>query len=189
MLKVDDLAQAADTRRLPAPERTLGVTPLDLRQTRFQSAIGGYNRTEVRNFLQEAAESYEEAMRENERLRMEIERLDAMLKQYRQLESTLNTTLLSAQKVAEDMRANAVEESSRIVREAEGRAELITLGAQAHIEDIQREVDSLKLKRREAEASLESMISALHSTLDFVREQRREPVVVSAHRPSPIEAA
>jgi cell division initiation protein len=187
MLNGDDLAQPADGRRLPMPERTLGVTPLDLRQTRFQSAIRGFDRTEVTNFLMEAAESYEEAVRENERLRQEVARLEAMLRQYRQLESTLNTTLVSAQKVAEDMRANAAEESARIVREAEGRAELITLGAQAHIEDVQREIDGLKLKRREAEMNLESMISALHSTLDFVREQRRESVSVP-HR-SPIEAA
>ena len=186
MLK-GDLAQAADGRRLPMPERTLGVTPLDLRQTRFQSAIRGYDRTEVRNFLIEAADSYEEAVRENERLRQEIVRLDSLLKQYRQLEGTLNTTLVSAQRVAEDMRANATEESARIVREAEGRAELITLGAQAHIEDVQREIDGLKLKRREAETHLEAMISALHSTLDFVREQRRDSIV-SPHR-SPIEAA
>ena len=180
MLKGDDLAQPTDNRRLPTPERTLSVSPLDLRQTRFQTALRGYDRNEVRNFLMEAAESYEEAVRENERLRQEVGRLESMLRQYRQLESTLNTTLVSAQKVAEDMRANAVEESARIVREAEGRAELITLGAQAHIEDIQREIDGLKQRRREAETHLESMISALHSTLDFVREQRRE--ASHAHR-------
>ena len=187
MLKAEDLAPSLDNRRLVMPERTSSVSPLDLRQTRFQSAIRGYDRTEVRNFLQEAAESYEEAVRENERLRQEIARLESMLRQYRQLEGTLNTTLVSAQKVAEDMRANAAEESARIVREAEGRAELITLGAQAHIEDVQREIDGLKLKRREAETHLESMISALHSTLDFVREQRRESAAMP-HR-SPIEAA
>ena len=187
MLKAEDLASPADNRRLVAPERTSSVSPLDLRQTRFQSAIRGYNRAEVRNLLQEAAESYEEAVRENERLRQDIARLESMLRQYRQLEGTLNTTLVSAQKVAEDMRANAAEESARIVREAEGRAELITLGAQAHIEDVQREIDGLKLKRREAETHLESMISALHSTLDFVREQRRESALMP-HR-TPIEAA
>ena len=179
MLNNDDLAQVGDSRRLPVPERTLGVTPLDLRQTKFQSALRGYNRDEVRSFMHEAAESYEQALRENERLRQEITRLDSMLKQYRQLENTLNGTLLSAQKVAEDMRANAVAESARVLREAEGRAELMVLSAQTRIEDVQREIDSLRLRRREAEADLESMISALRSTLDFVRDQHRETVPVA----------
>ncbi len=185
MLNADDLAQANDSRRLPVPERTMGVTPLDLRQTRFQSSLRGYDRNEVRTFMQEAAESYEQALRENERLRQEITRLDSLLKQYRQLEHTLNTTMMSAQRVAEDMRANAVAESSRMVREAEGRAELMMLGAQTRIEDAQREIDGLRLRRREAENDLESMISALHSTLDFVREQHRD--AAAAHR-APIEA-
>jgi cell division initiation protein len=47
------------------------VTPLDLRQQRFQTAMRGYDRGEVNAFLAEAAEDYENALRENERLRQE----------------------------------------------------------------------------------------------------------------------
>jgi cell division initiation protein len=182
MLNSDEQPQPTDIRRLPAPERTLTVTPLDLRQTKFSTAMRGFDRAEVTSFLLEAAEGYEQALRENERLRQELVRLESSLTHYRELEGGLRNTLVSAQKVADDMRENATQEAARIVREAEGRAELMTQKAQAAHEDAQREIDALRLKRREAEASLESMIAALHNTLEFMREQEDRDARVVPHR-------
>jgi hypothetical protein len=55
----------------------------------------------------------------------------------------------------------------------------------ARREDMQREIDGLRMKRREAETGIEATISALSHTLRFVREQdeRERPEKVVAHRP------
>lgn len=191
MLKTEDSAQTTDARRLPSPERHLTVSPLDMRQPRFGTAMRGFDRTEVTAFLEEASTDYENALRENERLRGEIIRLEAALNQFRELEGSLKSTLMSAQKVGDDMRDTATKEAARIVREAEGRADLLVERAQARLEDIEREIDGLRLKRREAEVSIEATISTLHNTLDFVREQERrerENKVVP-HRPHVVHTA
>jgi cell division initiation protein len=159
--------------RITSPERHITITPLDMRQARFTTALRGFDKADVTTFLQEAAEGFDLAMRENERLRMEIVRLEASLTQYRELEGNLKTTLMSAQKVADDMRENANQEAARILREAAGRADLMMQKAQARHEDVQREIDGLRMKRREAEANLESIIAALHNTIDFIREQEQ----------------
>jgi cell division initiation protein len=150
----------------------------------------GYERAEVNAFLLEAADGYEQALRENDRLRQDIARLEASIGQYRELEGGLKSTLLSAQKVADDMRdsaqkvaddmrENATQEAARIVKEAEGRAELTIHRALIRLEDVQREIDGLKMKRRETEVNLGSLITALHNTLEFIREQdEREQRVV-----------
>jgi cell division initiation protein len=183
---------AADTepRRPALADRNLGVSPIDMRQARFGTAMRGFDRAEVTAFLIEASEGYEQALRDNDRLRQDLARLEAALAQHRELEQSLKTTLMSAQKVADDMRENAANEAARIVREAEGRAELLVNRAHARAEDVQREIDGLRLKRREAEASIESTISALHNTLEFVREQdlRERGDRVVQHRPR-VEAA
>jgi cell division initiation protein len=158
-------------RRLPGVERQLGVSPLDMRQAKFGTAMRGFDRQEVTSFLAEAAEGFEQALRENDRLRQEIGRLESSLQQFRELEGGLRTMLVSAQKVADDMKENAQQEAARIVREAEGRAELLAQAAQSQAEDLQRDIDGLKLKRRESETALESMVSSLQSTLEFIREQ------------------
>jgi cell division initiation protein len=122
-------------------------------------------------------------MRENERLRQDVARLEASLSQYRELEGALKGALMSAQKVSDDMKETASLESARIIREAEGRAEMLLQKAQTQFEDIQREIDGLRLKRRESEVALESIIAALHNTLEFVREQEQREHRVIPHRP------
>lgn len=179
----EDLTPSVETRRLPSPDRHSAPTPLDVRQAKFSTSMRGYERAEVNAFLLEAADGYEQAMRENERLRQEVARLEASLTQYRELEGALKGALMSAQKVSDDMKETASLDAARIVREAEGRAELITQKAQAALEDIQREIDGLRLKRRESEVALESIIAALHNTLEYVREQGQRETRIIPHRP------
>lgn len=165
------------------PERQMTVTPLDLRQSRFKTAMRGFDKSEVTALLEAVADDYENALRENDKLRQEIARLDASLAQHRELEASLKNTLISAQKVADDMRETAHAEAARIIREAEGRAELAQQKAQARLEDVQREIDGLKMKRRETETGVEALISTLHNTLEFIRDQEhREEAVVPQRR-------
>jgi cell division initiation protein len=172
MLKLDEATTTMpETRRLPGAERHVSVTPLDMRQAKFGAAMRGYDKAEVSAFLEQAAADYENALRENERLKQQLATLDTAMSQYRDLEGSLKTTLVSAQKVADDMRENAQQESARIIREAEHRAELIGQKAQSRADDIQRDIDSLRMKRREVQTNMEACISALHSTIQFIREQ------------------
>ena len=187
MSKPDEMALTTTEPRprITSPERHISVTPLDMRQARFTTAMRGFDKADVTAFLLEAADGFDHALRENERLRMDIVRLETSLEQYRALESTLNTTLMTAQKVADDMRDGAQKEAQRIIRDAEADAELMMQKAQSRTEDIEREIDGLRIKRREAETTLEATIAALHNTLDFIREQEdseREDRVVP-HRP------
>jgi cell division initiation protein len=186
--------QLTTTHRLQSSERQVSVTPLDMRQTRFGSAMRGFDKSEVTTFLEQAAGDYEQTLRENERLRQQLAALETSVTQYRDIEGSIKNTLMSAQKVADDMREHAQRESTRLVREAEGRAEmlvreaegraeLLTQKTQARVEDIQREIDELRMKRREVQTSLESCVSTLRSTLDFVREQEDRESRVVQHRP------
>jgi cell division initiation protein len=169
-------------------DRQLKVTPLDLRQSRFKTVMRGFDKAEVTTLLEAAADDYENALRENDRLKQEMARLETSLSQHRELEGSLKSTLISAQKVADDMRETAQAEAARIVREAEGRAELLLQKAEARLEDIQREIDGLKMKRRETETSIEAVISTLHNTLEFIREQEGRDEKIVVHRPR-VEAA
>ena len=43
--------------------------------------------------------------------------------------------------------------------------------ARARVEDVERDIDGMRLKRRETEVNLESIIAAVQSALNFVRER------------------
>lgn len=163
----------------------MNVSPLDLRQQRFRGAFRGFNRLEVTSFLQAVADDYEQALRETDRLRQDLSRTEAMLNEHREHEKSLKTTLLAAQKLADDIKATADGEALRIVREAQGRSDLLLEKTQARLEDVQREIDGLKLKRRDVEISIEATIQTLRNTLEFVREQeaREREDRILLHRP------
>jgi cell division initiation protein len=166
------------------------VTPLDLRQQRFNTVMRGYDRGEVNAFLAEAAEDYETAVRESDRLRQELVKVEAVLKEHRGQEINLRNTLMTAQKLADDIKEGAAQDAARIVREAESRSDLLLHKSQARLEDVQREIDGLRMKRREVETSLEGIISIISNTISFVREQdaARLDEKILLHRPRQPEA-
>jgi len=163
----------------------MNVSPLDLRQQRFRTSFRGFDKVEVTSLLSAAADDYEHALKETDKLKQEVARLEGMLKEQREQEASLKAMLLTAQKLGEDIKMTAEEEAKRILREAHGRSDLLLEKTQARLEDVQRETDGLRLKRRDVEASIESTIQALRNALDYVREQeardREEKILL--HRP------
>jgi cell division initiation protein len=163
----------------------MNVSPLDLRQQRFKKSFRGFDPVEVTAFLAAVADDYEEALRETDKLRQDVMRLDAVLNEHREHERNLQNTMTTAQKISEEIKATAELEGKRIVREAEGRSDLLLEKTQARLEDIQREIDGLKLKRKDVEVTIEASIAALKNTLEFVREQevRERDDRILLHRP------
>ena len=163
----------------------MNVSPLDLRQQKFRSAFRGLDPVEVSSFLLAVADDYEQALRDADRLRQEVARLEMVVRGHVEQEKSLQNTLITAQRLADDIKAGAEENALRIIREAESRSVLLIEKTQARVEDIQRDIDGLKLKRRDVETSIESSIQALRNTLEFVREQEqrdREDKIL-LHRP------
>jgi len=169
----------------------MNVSPLDLRQQKFHSRFRGFDKVEVTSLLSAVADDYEASLRETDRLRQELIRVEGLLNEHREHERNLKMTLMTAQRLSEDMKANAHEEAKRIIREAEGRSDLLLQKTQARLEDIQREIDGLKLKRKDVETSIEATIATLRNTLEYVREQeaRERDEKILLHRPRYAEPA
>jgi cell division initiation protein len=185
-LQAPSSTSAAQAGSLPA-ERVMRIAPLDLRQQRFRMALRGFDRTEVVAFLTEAADDYEHALREIDRLRQDLLRGEALLSEHRERETNLRNTLLTAQRLADEVRAAAENEGKMIVREAQGRADLLLQKAGARLEEIERDITELRLRRRGVEGSLESSIQALYHALEFIREQDKPDERVLLHRPRGLE--
>jgi cell division septum initiation protein DivIVA len=120
-----------------------------------------------------------------DRLREDVKRLEALLAEHREREANLRNTLLTAQRLADEIRQNAQNEAKVIIREAEGRGDLLLQKAAARLEEVERDITELRLRRRSVEGSLEASIQALYSALEFIRDQdrEREDAQILLHRP------
>jgi cell division initiation protein len=141
---------AAHSGSSPA-ERVMRIAPLDLKQQRFRTQLRGFDRTEVVAFLTEAADDYEHALRELDRLRTDLVRQEALLAEHREREGNLRNTLLTAQRLADEIKESAQTEAKLIIREAQGRADLLLQKAQGRLEEVERDINELRLRRRDVE--------------------------------------
>ena len=181
-------ATSAASAGTPPAERLMRVAPLDMRQQRFKTAVRGFDKSEVVAFLTEAADDYEHALREIDRLRQDVQRGDALLIEHREREANLRNTLLTAQRLADEIKEAAQSEAKLIVREAQGRADLLIQKAQGRLDEIERDITEMRLRRRDVEGSLESSIQALYRALEFIRDQDRSDEKVLLHRPRQSDA-
>lgn len=165
---------ASDAGSAP-PGRVMRIAPLDLRQQRFKASFRGYDKTEVVAFLTEAADDYEHALREIDRLRQDLTRMEALLSEHREREANLRSTLMTAQRLSDELKDAAQAEAKMIVREAQGRGDLLLQKAQARLEDVERDITEMRLRRRGVEGSLESSIQTLYHALEFIRERDQQP--------------
>lgn len=171
----------------PPVERHMRVAPLDLKHQRFKTVMRGFDKTEVVAFLTEAADDYEHALRELDRLRQDLGKVEAMLGEHRDREANLRNTLLTAQRLADDMKEAAQQEARLVVKEAQGRADLIIQHAQIRLEEVERSINEMRMRRRDVETTLEASIQSLYHALEFVREQDRPEEKLLLHRPRQAE--
>jgi cell division initiation protein len=98
------------------------ITPLDIRKQPFRRAMRGFDRDAVNSFLEMVANEFEQLIHQNSGFAARVKQLEEKCEAYAKVERTLNETMLTAQKLADDSRTNAQKEAELIIREATARA-------------------------------------------------------------------
>ncbi len=104
-------------------------TPLDIRQKRFETSFRGYAARDVQGFLELLAAEFEDVVKENIGLKEELKRTQVELERHLERERALQQTLVTAQRVSEDLRDAAKKEAEIVVAEAELQSEKIVHAA------------------------------------------------------------
>ena len=154
------------------------LTPLEIQKQTFSRAIKGYTVDEVRAYLHLVAEEIERLVKDVDRLARENAMLREELDDHNQRERILKDTLLSAQKVSEDVRANARKEAELIVKDAELLSDRLIAQAQSRVADLERSIQELKMERRAARNKLQTMLDTTQQLLmlDAEQEANEEPI-------------
>lgn len=120
------------------------ITPMDIEQQEFSRSFRGYNEEEVDDFLDKIVKDYEELINENVRLNEEIEKMKERLKEFSEIEETLRSALLNAQKSAAEMKGKVENEAKIIIEKAGMEAEMIKQRASQKEDEVKNEIDNLR---------------------------------------------
>src|SRR5688572_4790207 len=101
------------------------ITPLDIQQKQYKRVCRGLDPEEVTEF--------EELVKENNSLKDELRRRLTEIEDYREREKTLKETMMTAQRISEDIKTNAKKDGELILSESQLQADKIIQGAHARL--------------------------------------------------------
>ena len=98
------------------------ITAQDIREKTFEkSKFGGYDMAEVDDFLEQLADDLTSAQKETAVLKSKMKVLVDKIEEYRSNEAALNQSILSAQKLAQQIESEAREKAEKLLADADAQ--------------------------------------------------------------------
>ncbi len=142
------------------------LTPLDIRKQVFKKVMRGYDPVEIETFIDMMANEFETLLKEQRDLRDKVVELDTQLKDYRQIEKSLQQTLLQAQEATGRTYESARREGELVIREAEMKAAKVLEQANGDLARMNNEIIQLQGRKESLVGRLRVLLS---SELDLLK--------------------
>lgn len=151
----------------------MDLTPLDVRNQSFRKkTMGGYDPEEVHAFLNQAATELEKQSRHrtelNERLKIAEERVNY----YKLIEKTLQDSVVTMQKMVDEIKHNADKEAELIVAEAKARAVREVEETKRRSDDLRSEIEILKQQRTNYFIRIRALIRGQEELLEAMEREQ-----------------
>jgi len=152
---------------------SMSLTPVEIRHVKLPRRPFGYDRGETDGLLDDIVASFEQVWRERADLRDQFEDLEAELTRQKEIEGALRNTLISAERMADDVRTQARREADVIVAEARASARDIVSGAEAERERVHNEIRRLRTLEVTVRAEYRAFLMSALDRLEGDTEERR----------------
>ena len=134
------------------------LTPIDIQNHVLKSTMGGYNKKETDDFLEAIRESYEQIYKENGDLKKKITTLSEGIQYYKQMEGTLQKTLVLAEQTASETLETSKTAAAQVEKESRAKAEVMLREAKSRadglVADAQEKANKLTRESEERAATL-----------------------------------
>jgi cell division initiation protein len=147
---------------------------MDIQRQAFGKRFRGLDSDEVRAYLTLVAEEFAALQGDRDRLDQELQSLRSLLDEHRQRETILKNTLLTAQRVSEDIRDTARKQAESVVKEAEMQADRLVELAQGRAHEVERGILDLRAHRTALRTDVRALITRLSHLLDLQEEAELE---------------
>ena len=148
------------------------LSPLDIQHHEFSSAMRGYDKVQVRDFLDGAAEALETTLRENQTLKAELGKRDELIAELRSGESELRRAVVSAERLGSELKARAQDDAERVLQDARNERAVILRDAERELRELKAEAARTEREHRLFREQFRGMLRAYERSLDSVPEAR-----------------
>ncbi len=152
------------------------ITPVDLENKEFKKGFRGYDIDEVETFLTELSKDYAKSYRENASLKDKNAILTDAIENYKEMEETMRSAIISAQRTSEEILRNAHEQADTIIKEAKLKASEIMNELDKDVQALKRETEEIEGRNMLLRAKLKAVLNTYLGMLDEI--PTAEPEVV-----------
>ena len=150
-------------------------SPFGIKNQEFNKGMRGYDKDEVRAYLEKLSDEFELLVEEKNKLGEELETLRGQVQDYRRIEKSLQNTLLTAQESSSKSVESAKKQTALMIKEAELKANQIIERAKEQADFIRDSVLKLREEKNLLVARLKAMIETQSSILEMnVEEEKQE---------------
>lgn len=142
------------------------LTPLDIAHAEFSRAAGGYNRGEVRAFLERISVEVEELKREVQALTRQLDEQGEEVQALKVAEDDLRSAVVAAERIAADVRRGAEREAELILGEAERQRKQLLTNATDALRRAKAEFTRLETERALFKEQFRGLLTAYLRSLD-----------------------
>jgi cell division initiation protein len=150
------------------------ISPMDIQRQAFSTKFKGFDPNEVRTYLNLVAEEVAGLQIERDRLDQEVQHLTMLIEEHRQRETILKNTLLTAQRVSEEIKETARKHAEVVVKESEIQADRLLELAQSRAHEVERGILDLRTHRSALRTDVRALITRLTQILDMQEEYEVE---------------
>jgi cell division initiation protein len=150
------------------------ITPIDVSGHAFAVKMRGYDQEEVRSFLNLVSSEFEAVIVESNNIKEKLAQVESSVSDLRERERILKETLLTAQRLADEIREEARKEAQLIVREAEVKGSQLLDQAGRKAGELEGTIQALRVER---EAFAQRIRSAVEQHLRLLDMHRNEDEV------------
>ncbi len=163
-------------------------TPQQIEQIAFGTALRGYSKADVDQFLEPLTEDYITLYKENALLKSKMKVLVTKLEEYRSNEAAMKDAMVNSQKACDQMVREAEAKCAAMLGEANNMATLNTKTADAMVAAEQARVEEAKRLADAQIREIQEQIRSCLQALDRIRETHA-PAPVTTQEQAPEEAA
>jgi cell division initiation protein len=150
------------------------ISPMDIQKQSFEQKLRGYDKEEVKTYLSLVAEEVAAIQRERDNLAQEVQTLRALIDEHRQRETILKNTLLTAQRVSEELKEAARKQAESVVKQAELQSDRLLELAQARAHEVERGILDLRAHRTTLRTDIRALVTRITTILDLQEEAEVE---------------
>lgn len=134
------------------------ITPIEIEKIEFKNSLFGYDKKQVRGFLNEISQDIAGIIKENSQFKDKIAELQKVQRDYRDMENKLQDTLMIIRDFKQSVQESAKKDAEQFLTETKLQCNVMIKEAEKRVGELKKEYNDLLLEKGKIIAKIKFLL-------------------------------